>query len=264
MKVVKQTSSPYARKPNMLDTPKPLNLKFVVCSVLRREAYYCAAKSPNIVEVCLIEQGLHNEPDKLREQLVKVLTETKDVHGNPFNAIIMGYGLCSNGIVGLTSEIQVIVPRAHDCVTLLLGSKEKYKDYFDSHKGIYWYSCGWIECSPMPGKERVEQTRAEYLEKYGEDNADFLMEMEQNWMKEYERATFIDWPFGVCQKYADFTKDCADYMKWKFDRIDGDSRLIQQMVDGNWNEKDFLILKPGQKIAEDLTCPGIIKAINPV
>jgi hypothetical protein len=31
-------------------------------------------------------------------------------------------------------------------------------------------------------------------------------------------------------------------------------------VDGRWNEKDFLVVKPGQKITEDLTSDGLIKA----
>jgi len=154
------------------------------------------------------------------------------------------------------------VPRAHDCITLLLGSKEKYKEYFDSHRGVYWYSCGWLESTPMPGKERVEQTRAEYVEKYGEDNADYLMEMEQNWLKEYNWATFVDWDFDICTQYAEHTKKCAEYLGWNFDRIKGSSSLMQKIVDGDWLDDDFLILKPGQIIAEDLTCPGIIKAEN--
>ena len=246
----------------MLDNSKPLRLKFIACSVLKREAYYCAAKSRNMVEVCLLEQGLHNTPDKLREEISKALTQTCDVQGNKFDAIILGYGLCSNGIVGLSCELPLIVPRAHDCITLLLGSKEKYKEYFDSHRGVYWYSCGWIESTPMPGKERVEQTRAEYAEKYGEDNADYLMDMEQNWMKEYQWATFVDWDFDVCDKYAEYTKQCAEFMGWKFDRITGSSSLMQKIVDGDWLNEDFLTLQPGEQIAENLTCPSIIKSQN--
>jgi len=35
---------------------------------------------------------------------------------------------------------------------------------------------------------------------------------------------------------------------------------MQRMVDGEWDEDEFLIVKPGQKIGEDLTSEGIIKA----
>ena len=54
--------------------------------------------------------------------------------------------LCSNGLVGLTARnIPVVVPRAHDCITLFLGSKERYLDYFQSHTGVYFKTSGWIE-----------------------------------------------------------------------------------------------------------------------
>ena len=40
----------------------------------------------------------------------------------------------------------------------------------------------------------------------------------------------------------------------------GDAGLMQKLVDGLWDEKDFLVVKPGQKISENLTDEGIIKA----
>ena len=39
-----------------------------------------------------------------------------------------------------------------------------------------------------------------------------------------------------------------------------DSGLMQRLVDGRWDDKDFLIVKPGQKITEDLMSEGIIRA----
>ena len=171
----------------------------------------------------------------------------------------MGYGLCSNGIVGLSAKIPIVVPRGHDCITLLLGSKDRYKEYFDSHKGTYWFSPGWIETDNQPGKERFERTLKEYIEKFGEDNAKYLMETEQGWMKEYKRATYIDWGFISGPREKEFTKKAAEFLGWRYDEVKGDSTLMQRLVDGQWDEKEFLIVRPGQKIAEDLTNEGIIK-----
>ena len=235
-------------------------LKFIVCKVMQREAYFCAAKSVNVVDIVLMPQGLHNEPDKLRAQVQKELEATTDIQGREYDAVILGYGLCSNGIVGLSTRIPMIVPRGHDCVTLLLGSKEKYKEYFDSHRGIYWYSPGWIENSDQPGKERYEKTLNDYREKYGDDNAEYLMELEEGWMNEYSWATYVDWSLAGSEKYKQFTKDCAEYLGWNYDEIDGDASLVQRLVDGIWKDEEFLIVEPGKKIAEDLTCLGIIKS----
>jgi hypothetical protein len=235
-----------------------MRLQFIVCKVMQREAYYCAARSRNIVDVVVIRQGLHNEPEKLRREVQKALDVTTDIQGKPYDASLLGYGLCSNGVVGLTAKVPIVVPRGHDCITLLLGSKNKYKEYFDSHRGVYWFSPGWIETDNQPGKERFERTLKEYIEKFGEDNARFLMETEQNWMKEYNWAAYIDWGFANSTDEKEFTKRAAEFLNWKYDEVKGDSGLMQRLVDGQWDEKEFLIVQPGQKITEDLTSEGII------
>jgi hypothetical protein len=237
-----------------------MRLQFIVCKVMQKEAYYCAARSPNTVDVVLMKQGLHNEPEKLRQEVQKALDVTNDAQGRPYDASLLGYGLCSNGIIGLSAKIPVVVPRGHDCITLLLGSKNVYKEYFESHRGVYWFSPGWIETDTQPGKERFERTLKEYIEKYGEDNARYLMETTQNWMKEYDWATYIDWGFANSAQEKDFTRKAAEFLNWKYDEVQGDTGLMQKLVDGKWDEKDFLIVRPGQKITEDLTSEGIIRA----
>ena len=239
---------------------KPKRFRFVTCKVLQREAYLCASRSRNIVDVEPMPQGLHNDPDKLREEVQRAVQITSDVQGRPYDAIVVGYALCSNGIVGVTAEIPTIIPRGHDCITLILGSKERYKDYFNANRGIYWYSAGWIETTTQPGKERYESALAKYREKYGEDNAEYLMEMEQSWMREYSKATYIDWDFEGASEYRNFTKKCAEYLGWSFDELKGDQSLLQHLVDGEWDHDSFLVLKPGQTVVADVTNNGIIAA----
>jgi len=153
---------------------------------MQREAYFCAARSKNVVDIVLMEQGLHDEPEKLRREVQKALDNTCDIQGCPYDASLLGYGLCSNGIVGLSAKIPIVAPRGHDCITLLLGSKDKYQEYLDSHRGVYWYSPGWIESGKQPSEERYEKMLKEYKEKYGDDNTQYLMEVEQSWIKEYD------------------------------------------------------------------------------
>lgn len=235
-------------------------LQLIACKVLQREAYFCAARTKNVVDVVLMPQGLHNEPDKLRSEVHKALERTCDIQDRPYDATLLGYGLCSNGVVGLSSGIPIVIPRAHDCITVLLGSKERYQEYFDSHRGIYWYSPGWIESGKQPGKERYEKLLEEYTQKYGQDNAQYLLEVEQTWMKEYQWATYVDWGLSESGAYKAFTKECAEFLGWNCEELAGDPGLMQRFVDGLWSEDEFLVVPPGQRIAEDVTNKGIIKA----
>jgi hypothetical protein len=237
-----------------------MRFKFVVCKVLEREAYWCAAKSKNVVDVVLMAQGLHNEPDKLRQEVQKEIDRIEDVQGKVYDAVLLGYALCSNGIDRLTPKIPLVVPRGHDCMTLLLGSAKKYQDYFDSHRGIYWYSPGWIEQSLQPGKERYEMVYKQYVEQYGEENAAYLMDMEQGWMKEYGFATYVDWGLANSEHYKEYTRQCAEYLGWQYDELPGDASMMEAMVEGNWDAGRFLVVEPGKRIVADLTDPGLIRA----
>ena len=238
-----------------------MRFKFLTCKVMQREAYFCASRCKNIIDIVLMPQGLHDTPDILRSEVQKELDKTADCTGKPYDAILLGYCLCSNGITGLHSDIPIVVSRGHDCMTLLLGSRHRYQEYFDTHKGIYWYSIGWIEqCNaPMPGKERFETILAQYTEKYGEDNAQYLMEMEQGWIKEYKRAVFIDWGLPGSENAKTYTKECANYLGWEYDEIAGSDELMRRLIEGDWDDEDFLVVPPGQTIRDDLTEAHIMK-----
>ncbi len=234
--------------------------QLIVCKVLQREAYLCAARSKNVVDVVLMEQGLHNEPDRLRREVQKALARTCDIQGRPYDASLLGYGLCSNGTVGLSAKIPLVIPRGHDCITLLLGSKQRYQDYFDSHRGVYWYSPGWIESGAQPSRERCEKLLAEYTQKYGADNAQYLMDVEQTWMREYRWAVFVDWGVVDSEAYKRYTRQCAAFLGWDYDELPGDAGLMQRFVDGLWDEEEFLVVEPGRRIVEDVINEGIIRA----
>ncbi|MHB9131419.1 MAG: DUF1638 domain-containing protein [Armatimonadota bacterium] len=245
---------------------------FIGCEVLMREFYLLAAQVEAIIDPVMLPQGLHCTPPDLRARVQEeidrleggpeyLLYEERDVVPPPkYDAILLGYALCSNGVVGLTPHrIPLVIPRGHDCITLFIGSKEKYREYFDSHRGIYWYSSGWIERTMQPGRERQELTRKYYVEQYGEDNADYLMEMEQNWYKEYNWATYINWDFPTAERDRAFTRDCAEFLGWNYDEIQGDQTLMRDFMSGNWDDERFLIVPPGECI-EPSHDPTVLKS----
>lgn len=242
-------------------------IKVIACRVLFREISLLAAQSKHLIDVTYLRQGYHNTPDLLRLKLqeeIDLVESGEDSHSldpkaGKYDAIVLGYGLCSNGVVGVKSKkYPIVIPKAHDCITLFLGSKEKYRNYFDNHRGIYWYNKGWIENTPMPGKDRFDDTYNMYVEKYGQENADMLMEMEQGWMKEYSFATFVDWPQFDNTDDKNYTKECAEFLGWNYDCIMGDSVLLHDLLSGKWDNR-FLVLQPGETISPSYD-DDIIKA----
>ena len=100
-----------------------MRLKLLACEIMYRELCAAAARSTNLVDVEFLPKGLH---DIGHEGMCVRLAQTlAAIDETRYEAVLLGYGLCSNGLVGLAAQsVPLIVPRAHDCITLFLGSKE--------------------------------------------------------------------------------------------------------------------------------------------
>jgi len=68
-----------------------------------------------------------------------------------YDAFILGYGLSSNGIIGIhPQKKRLIIPRIHDSISLILGSPESYHKQAKQHPGTYYLTPGWIEKGETP------------------------------------------------------------------------------------------------------------------
>lgn len=224
----------------------------ISCDVLFREVCLCASKSKNVVDVIFKNKGLHDiGTARMVEELQNVIDQ---IDCNKYEAILLGYGLCNNGIANLRASIPIVVPRAHDCITLLMGSKERYAEYFAKNPGTYYYSSGWLERSTNETGEGVmkqlgiEKTYEEYIEEYGEENAEYLMSMLGNWVTNYTKVTFINNGVGDIENSRARSKTEAERNNWEYEEIEGNISLIERLLDGKWDEADFLVVPPDNKI----------------
>jgi len=237
----------------------------IACATLARECYYCAAISRNIIDVSILEQGLHDVGEEMMSSALQRAIDTVDAQ--EYEAILLAYGLCNHGIRGLRAEIPLVIPRAHDCITLLMGSKEAYLQYFKEYPGTFFHSPGWIERAKSSLSNPSSTTRQmglrtyeEYVEQYGEENAKFLMSMLGDHLRNYSRVTYIDTgiPSSEVQKHE--AMEWAHQRSLDYAEVQGSIRLILMLMNGEWEETDFLVVEPGKAVATSYD-DGIIKAI---
>ena len=233
-----------------------MRLKCIGCDALARLIYLCAATSPHLVDVSLYKLGLHRSPENLQERLQ---AEIDTQVGQGYDAVVMVYGLCGRATAGITArDVPVIIPRAHDCITLFLGSRSRYTQQHENQPGTYWYSQDYIERGSQDGSLtalgasdagalNIEDEYDRYVTKYGKDNADYLMEVMGAWRSHYQRAAFLDMGIGNSQNVEEKARQEAARRGWAFERVPGDLSLIRRLLDGDWKE-DFLILQPGQRL----------------
>ena len=236
-----------------------MRIHIIACRIFERELSYLSAKCDNQVDLTWLGRGLHNTPEKLQDRLCRTLDdlydqlEAKELEYRP-DYIVLGYGLCSKAVVGIRCrDIPIVIPRTDDCIALFMGSQERYLKEFNEAKGAYWLNSGWLEQSArlFDSDDFKRRRWLEYAEKFGEDNADYLIEVESSWEKNYSTLGFIHSDIHDSKAYLRRAQEEADRKNWHLREVDGDLRLLRMMVDGTWNDEEFLILKPGESIAPD-------------
>ncbi len=233
-----------------------LRLHVIACPVFQRELELLAASARTSVTFRHLEMGLHEgAAENLRAALQNAIDT---VPAGQCDAIAIGYGLCNRGVIGLQARVApVVIPRAHDCIGMLLGGSRCYLAQLEAQPGTYFQSAGWLENSPANDEIRRQNftfgpdsnvTREKLVEKYGEENATYLLEAFQNFTQHYERLAFIDTPVPEAKKWEAAARELAQKRGWKFEKLPGDLGWLKRLLDADWNEREYLKLDPGERV----------------
>jgi len=230
-----------------------MRLKLIGCEVLFREMCHACAHSPHQVDVEFLPKGLHDLGGKpMAAKIQEAVDRTPE---GVYQAILLGYGLCGNGLEGLTARhTRLVLPRAHDCIALLLGSHERYQAYFADNPGTFYRSTGWLERGQ--GLQQLthhttgfDESLETLIGKYGEDNGRYLYEEMTRYRAQYRKLTFIETGLEAGGKFIAEAAAEARQKGWSFERLPGDLAWLWRLVEGAWAEAEFVVAEPGQRIA---------------
>ncbi len=234
-----------------------MRLKIIACNVFQREVCLCAAQSPHVLDLEFTELGEHIHSDSLRTKL-QARIDAADACAKGYDAVVICFGICGNATVGLRAgRAPLVMPRAHDCCTILLGSRAKFKEHFGSNPSTPFGSAGYMERGEYYMRtENGEATLqygdayAAYVAQYGEEDARYIWEtMHPRETTGDARAVFIDIPETSHLGYMEQFRAKAEADRREFVRIAGSLALIRDLLNGVWSPADVLTIPPGHKVA---------------
>jgi hypothetical protein len=191
--------------------------------------------------------GLHDRPDQLRATLQENLDAVEA--RTDIEAVVLVYGLCGRGTAGLRPlRHKLVIPRAHDCITVFMGSKEAYAEHQRHCPTCYYYTPGWNRGRRVPGPEKLEVMKAELLKKFDSDDVEFLIETEREQWALHNTATYLELGTADAKAEAEYARKCADWLGWKFEHLRGDPTLLHDLLWGNWDAERFQIIEPGMQL----------------
>ena len=224
----------------------------IACEVLRVELEHLRDVLDLPVRLEFLEQTLHDNPEALRRELQAAINRAED-SPEPPQALLLGYGLCGRGLTGVSSRKAVLViPRVHDCIPLLLGVDQDRSGELARSGGTYWFSPGWLGYSQVAFIKERGKRRAEYEEKYGPDNAAYLMELEAGWLQNYTSACLIRWE-SFKNRYVKDARAVAEDAGLPYREQEGSDGYLRALLEGGEDQSRFLHVPPGKTIdvAED-------------
>jgi hypothetical protein len=233
-----------------------MRFQLIVCDMLMLPVEHLAAESPHEIVVTDLSASLHVEPLPLRDR-IQAEIDRIEAEDPEADAILLGYALCGGATAGLVARSKPLVLfRAHDCVTIFLGSRERYQQEQAEAPGTYWFTednvkrgnafMGWLLGS-SERSDGVQATYEEYVEKYGQENADYLMEALGEWQQHYERGAFLETGLAADTVALDRAREETAKRGWRFETILSDLTLIERLLEGEWNEA-FVVVQPGQSL----------------
>ena len=185
----------------------------------------------------VLDFGLHTDPKSLKIALQNTINSSAP----DIETILLGYGLCSQAVVGLRSGSRtLIIPRVDDCIAIFLGSAAEYQKQCSIVPGTYYLTKGWIESGDTPFSEYDI-----LVKRYGEQIAQRII---NQILKNYTRLAFINTGNNKLEYYREHARSMAERFNLRYEEIQGSDVIIKKMLYGPWNA-EFVIIPPGKTVS---------------
>ncbi len=199
-----------------------------------------------VTDVTFMDYGLHRVPGQLRAALQEAIDRIEEP-----SLVVLGYGLCGNGLLGLRAgRHTLLVPRADDCITMLLGSRQAYIREFEAVPGTYYLSKGWLESGSHPLKEYEE-----YLPRYGAEQAMWLMDQQY---QHYERLLLVAHSQADLDASRPQAQEVARFCeRWgiRYEELLGSDEYVRRLAEMaktlDVDDDDFLIIPSGGEVRQE-------------
>ncbi|MEW6738820.1 MAG: DUF1638 domain-containing protein [Nitrospirota bacterium] len=177
--------------------------------------------------IVMLDFGYHKMPFVLQQRIQAIIDNASDV-----DAILLLYGYCGGTLKLDTADLPVVMPKAHDCFDMMLGSNERFS-LFSDEPGTYFLSEGWVRRDGTPF-EKVRGAR----KRLKDDDDKIIEEMYSG----YKRLLFVRTGIETEESILR-ARRAATEMGWQFEEKIADLPIMKKLFSEEW-DSDFIVMNP--------------------
>jgi len=213
----------------------------------------CQALAPELAalgvpesKLTLLDQGLHRYPQDLKQELARALARLEQ--DPAVERVIMVYGYCGGGLEGLaSSRVELVLPRAHDCVPLLLGQPSARAAVETG--GAFYLSPGWIDHGNTPYSEYF-RTR----QRFGHDDA---LWTSKEMLGGYQDVVLVETVAGLGPDHRRYARQMCRLFGLSYREAPGSADFLLALLTAQ-DHPEVIKLPPGRKLSKD-----VLPAVSP-
>ena len=215
-----------------------MRMKLIACRVMIEEMRRFL---PAGIEAEVFEISQHVRPKLLKAELQAAV----DRADGTCDVILLGYGLCSNAVVGLIAQkSRIVIPRIHDCIGVFLGSHSAYLAEMD-REPAYFLTQGYIRGFQRDHSGPMSEFDT-FAKRFGPEKAERLVcEM----MRPYKRLVYLRTSeANDLDADREYSQAFAERFHMRYEEKAASSELLRRMAQQEW-DRDFVVVEPGQAVA---------------
>lgn len=203
----------------------------IACETVRDELELVLSKTGGKDDLCWIESGLHNFPDRLHARIQETLDRAEG-----YDTVLMCFGMCGNAMKNIrTNSFRLVIPKVEDCISLLFGSDQKRRD-FSGENAAYFLTAGW-----MRGERNLWAEYQHSVKRFGEAKA---KQIADRMYASYRTLALLDtgaYPAECLMKETEKIEHTLGLVRMQ---VKGTLSLLEELLQDSWDPEKFYIVEP--------------------